>query len=165
MQLSPSWCHLGSSIVKLCNCLSSTLLVLFLVLSRIWKFTLDIFSNIENLIGKGGSSKVFKGCLNNGDKVAIKLSKLNTNSSRDFLREVEIMTKLKHKRIVPLIGVCVEANSLISIYSYISRGSLEENLNCKNSTKWSEFNNLSLTVLLKLIECLIFLFLLFINYR
>lgn len=78
---------------------------------------------------------MFKGCLNNGDKVAIKLSKLNTNSSRDFLREVEIMTKLKHKRIVPLIGVCVEANSLISIYSYISRGSLEENLNCKNSTK------------------------------
>jgi serine/threonine protein kinase len=75
---------------------------------------------------------VFKGCLRNGDKVAIKLSKLDTNSSRDFLREVEIMTKLKHERIVPLIGVCAEANNLISIYSYISRGSLEENLNCKN---------------------------------
>ncbi|XP_078173683.1 protein kinase STUNTED-like [Carex rostrata] len=95
----------------------------------------------ENLIGKGGSSKVFKGCLNNGDKVAIKLSKLNTNSSRDFLREVEIMTKLKHKRIVPLIGVCVEANSLISIYSYISRGSLEENLNCKKTNSSLPWEN------------------------
>ncbi|KAJ3690013.1 hypothetical protein LUZ61_019177 [Rhynchospora tenuis] len=95
----------------------------------------------ENLIGKGGSSKVFKGCLQNNDKVAIKLSKLNKNSSRDFLREVEIMTKLKHNRIVPLIGVCVEANNLISIYSYISKGSLEENLNCKkadNSLPWEK---------------------------
>ncbi|KAJ4803208.1 Protein kinase superfamily protein [Rhynchospora pubera] len=89
----------------------------------------------ENLIGKGGSSKVFKGCLQNDDKVAIKLSKINKNSSRDFLREVEIMTKLNHNRIVPLIGVCVEANSLISIYSYISKGSLEENLNCKKADK------------------------------
>ncbi|XP_017700118.2 interleukin-1 receptor-associated kinase 4-like isoform X2 [Phoenix dactylifera] len=87
----------------------------------------DQFSS-ENLIGKGGSSQVYKGCLPDGQQVAIKLSKFSADASRDFLLEVDIITKLRHKRIVPLMGICVENNHLISVYSYFSKGSLEENL-------------------------------------
>nr|CAD1835663.1 unnamed protein product [Ananas comosus var. bracteatus] len=85
----------------------------------------------ENLIGKGGSSQVYKGFLSSGQQVAIKLSTLSTEAARDFLLEVDIMSKLKHVRIVPLIGICVEDNHLISVYDYLSRGSLEENLHGK----------------------------------
>ncbi|XP_020574180.1 probable serine/threonine-protein kinase PBL12 [Phalaenopsis equestris] len=87
----------------------------------------------ENLIGKGGNSRVYKGCLSDGQQVAIKLSKLNEESSRDFLLEVDIVTRLWHDRVVPLIGICVEDNNLISVYSYFSRGNLEENLHDKRA--------------------------------
>ncbi|XP_072955095.1 protein kinase STUNTED-like [Typha angustifolia] len=87
----------------------------------------------ENLIGKGGTSQVYRGCLPNGQQVAIKLSKLSAEASRDLLLEVDIVTKLRHKQMVPLIGICIEDNSFISIYSYLSKGSLEENLHGKRS--------------------------------
>eukprot|EP00268_Persea_americana_P010741 TRINITY_DN14382_c0_g1_i5.p1 TRINITY_DN14382_c0_g1~~TRINITY_DN14382_c0_g1_i5.p1 ORF type:complete len:635 (-),score=103.56 TRINITY_DN14382_c0_g1_i5:1063-2967(-) len=85
----------------------------------------------ENLIGKGGCSQVYKGCLPNGQPVAIKRSKSSKKSWKDFLLEVEILTSLKHKHITHLIGVCVENSDLISIYKFLSRGSLEENLHGK----------------------------------
>jgi hypothetical protein len=82
----------------------------------------------ENLIGNGGNSRVYRGSLACGEPVAIKLSKASAEASKDFLREVDIITKLKHPRIVPLIGVCVEGPHLISVYRYLPRGSLEDNL-------------------------------------
>jgi serine/threonine protein kinase len=71
---------------------------------------------------------VYRGSLACGEPVAIKLSKASAEASKDFLREVDIITKLKHPRIVPLIGVCVEGPHLISVYRYLPRGSLEDNL-------------------------------------
>ncbi|KAF8718494.1 hypothetical protein HU200_025263 [Digitaria exilis] len=82
----------------------------------------------ENLIGNGGNSRVYRGSLACGQQVAIKLSKASAEASKDFLREVDIITKLQHRRIVQLIGVCVEGPKLISVYSYLPRGSLEDNL-------------------------------------
>lgn len=86
------------------------------------------------MIGKGGSSRVYKGCLPDGEKVAIKLSKLSKETSRDFLLEADIITKLQHERIVPLLGICVECTTFLSIYRYFSKGSLEENLHGKKLT-------------------------------
>lgn len=82
----------------------------------------------DYLIGEGGSSRVYKGCLANGEKIAIKLSKLSNETSKDFLLEADIITKLQHERIVPLLGICVECNTFLSIYGYFSKGSLEENI-------------------------------------
>ncbi|XP_062216230.1 protein kinase STUNTED-like [Phragmites australis] len=89
----------------------------------------------ENLIGNGGNSRVYRGNLASGQQVAIKLSKASAEASKDFLREVDIITKLHHQRIVPLIGVCVEGPNLISVYSYLPRGSLEDNLHGERSSK------------------------------
>ncbi|CAN6290071.1 unnamed protein product [Urochloa humidicola] len=87
----------------------------------------------ENLIGNGGNSRVYRGSLACGKQVAIKLSKATAEASKDFLREVDIITKLQHSQIVPLIGVCVEGPKLISVYSYLPRGSLEDNLHGERS--------------------------------
>ena len=75
---------------------------------------------------------MYRGSLACGQQVAIKLSKASAEASKDFLREVDIITKLQHQRILPLIGVCVEGPNLISVYSYLPRGSLEENLHGTN---------------------------------
>lgn len=92
----------------------------------------DQFSS-EKLIGKGGSSQVYRGCLSGGQQVAIKLSKLLKETSEELLSEVDIITALQHHCIVPLIGICVESKSFLSIYDYFPRGSLEENLHGKRS--------------------------------
>lgn len=86
-----------------------------------------------NLVGKGAHSRVYRGGLASGQQVAIKLCRASAEASKDFLREVDIITKLQHGRIVPLVGVCVEGPNLVSVYRYLPRGSLEDNLHGKRS--------------------------------
>ncbi|KAH7663226.1 Non-specific serine/threonine protein kinase protein [Dioscorea alata] len=96
------------------------------------RISTDYFSS-DNLIGKGGNSRVYKGCLSNDQLVAIKVSKLSAESSKNFLLEVNIITSLQHDNIVPLIGICIDETRLLSVYSYFSEGSLEENLHSQKA--------------------------------
>ncbi|KAJ3682461.1 hypothetical protein LUZ60_015034 [Juncus effusus] len=103
----------------------------------------------DNWIGKGGSCNVYKGRLENGGEIAVKLSKLSQDSQTDFRHEIEIMSKLNHNYIVPLIGICVEANKLISIYSYLSKGTLEENIHgnkMKSHLDWKMRYNIAIEI-------------------
>ncbi|XP_051146723.1 protein kinase STUNTED-like isoform X2 [Andrographis paniculata] len=93
-----------------------------------------------NLIGKGGCTSVYKGILPDGKPVAVKVLGSSKEALMDFIREVDIITTLKqHKRIVPFIGICMEYNYLISMYDFMSKGSLEENIhgNKKEATPLS----------------------------
>ncbi|KAJ1398974.1 Serine/threonine-protein kinase, active site [Sesbania bispinosa] len=82
----------------------------------------------ENLIGKGGSNRVYKGILPDGKHIAVKVLQSSKEALKDFAREVEITSSLKHKGITPLLGICIEDSALISVYDYFPKGSLEDNL-------------------------------------
>lgn len=84
------------------------------------------------LIGKGGSNSVYKGILPEEKAVAVKLLKSSREAWKDFSQEVDIITSLNHDNITPLLGLCVEENNLISVYDYMARGNLEENLHGTN---------------------------------
>ncbi|OMO74509.1 hypothetical protein CCACVL1_16656 [Corchorus capsularis] len=101
---------------------------------RVLKSATAHFSS-ENLIGKGGSNRVYKGILPDGKAVAVKILKSSQEACKDFANEIEIITSLKHNRIMPVIGVCIKDNDLISIYDFSSKGSLEEILHGKNNEK------------------------------
>ncbi|XP_073144725.1 protein kinase STUNTED-like isoform X2 [Henckelia pumila] len=81
-----------------------------------------------NLIGKGGCNSVYKGILSEGKPVAVKILRSSKEAWKDFILEVEIITTAKHKRITPLLGICIEDNNLISVYDFLSKGNLEERL-------------------------------------
>ncbi|XP_027357084.1 serine/threonine-protein kinase CDG1-like [Abrus precatorius] len=85
----------------------------------------------ENLIGKGGSNRVYKGILPDGKPIAVKVLQSSKVALKDFAREVEIISSLKHKSITPLLGICVDDSAFISVYDYCPKGSLEENLHGK----------------------------------
>ncbi|XP_074329980.1 protein kinase STUNTED-like isoform X1 [Apium graveolens] len=87
------------------------------------------------IIGKGGCNSVYKGTLPEGKTVAVKLLKSSKEAWKDFSQEVDIMTFLDHKNITPLLGVCVEENNLISVYDYMARGNLEDNLHSTNTNE------------------------------
>ncbi|WOL17870.1 putative receptor-like serine/threonine-protein kinase [Canna indica] len=90
----------------------------------------------ENLIGKGGNSSVYKGCLSNGKELAVKILKPSEDAVKEFLSEVEIITNLHHENIIGLHGFCFENLNLILVYDYVSRGSLEEILHGEKENKY-----------------------------
>ncbi|XP_073125425.1 protein kinase STUNTED-like [Henckelia pumila] len=93
---------------------------------------------LENLIGKGGSNSVYKGVLPEGKPVAIKALQSSEAAWKDFTLEFDIMTTVKHDRITPLLGICVESSSnLVSVYDLLSKGNLEENLHGSDRTTGS----------------------------
>nr|GLL40946.1 serine/threonine-protein kinase CDG1-like isoform X2 [Ipomoea trifida] len=82
----------------------------------------------ENIIGKGGSSMVYKGCLPDGKEVAVKTLKPSQTMVVQFCSEIEILTTLHHKNIISLLGFCFGDSNLLLVYNLLSRGSLEDNL-------------------------------------
>ncbi|XP_010530898.1 PREDICTED: receptor-like cytosolic serine/threonine-protein kinase RBK1 [Tarenaya hassleriana] len=97
----------------------------------------------ENLIGKGGCNKVYKGVLRDGRAVAVKISKSSSKEAmKNFVHEVGIISSLDHQHIAPLLGVCIQENDLISVYNFSSKGNLEENLHGKQKGRhvlsWEE---------------------------
>lgn len=96
----------------------------------------------ENLIGKGGSSQVYRGFLPDGKELAVKILKPSDDVLKEFVLEIEIITTLHHKNIISLLGFCFEDGNLLLVYDFLSRGSLEENLhgNQKNPLvfSWTE---------------------------
>ena len=94
----------------------------------------------ENLIGKGGSNCVYKGILLDRKPIAVKVLKSSKEAWKEFSCEIEIITSLKHKNITPLLGICIEDNSLISVYDYFPKGSLEESLHGKAEIQYRDFS-------------------------
>ena len=92
---------------------------------------LIIFVIPENLIGKGGSSKVYRGCLPDGKELAVKILKPSEDVLKEFVLEIEIITAIHHENIISLFGLCFEDGNLHLVYDFLSRGSLEENLHGK----------------------------------
>lgn len=82
--------------------------------------------SVDRVIGKGGSSLVYKGILPDGKELAIKALKPSKDSMQQFILEIDVITTLNHKNIISLLGFCLEDNNLVLIYDFMSRGSLEE---------------------------------------
>lgn len=83
------------------------------------------------MIGKGGSSQVYRGCLPDGKELAVKILKPSENALKEFVLEIEIINAIHHKNIISLFGFCFEDSNLLLVYDFLSRGSLEENLHGK----------------------------------
>ncbi|XP_042006915.1 probable receptor-like serine/threonine-protein kinase At5g57670 [Salvia splendens] len=93
----------------------------------------------ENLIGKGGSSRVYRGCLPGGQEIAVKIVKPTEDVLKQFVSEIEIISSLHHKNIISLVGFCFEEDKLLLVYNLLSRGSLEDNLHELGSEKSKNF--------------------------
>lgn len=96
-----------------------------------------------NIIGRGGSCKVYKGCLPDGKELAFKfLRRCDAVLLEDFISEIEIITNLNHRNIISLYGFCFENHHLVLVYDFLSKGSLEENLHGvkgkKNDLGWAD---------------------------
>ncbi|KAF5455400.1 hypothetical protein F2P56_024979 [Juglans regia] len=85
-------------------------------------------SNFESVLGEGGFGRVFKGVLSDGTAVAIKrLTGGGQQGDKEFLVEVEMLSRLHHRNLVKLVGYCSSRDSSQNLlcYELIPNGSLE----------------------------------------
>nr|XP_023904151.1 probable receptor-like protein kinase At1g11050 [Quercus suber]POE45686.1 putative receptor-like protein kinase [Quercus suber] len=97
----------------------------------------DNFSQ-KNFIGQGGFGMVFKGALVDGTVVAVKkVVESDFQGDAEFCNEVEIISNLKHRNLVPLRGCCVvdgyeeydeRGSQRYLVYDYMPNGNLDDHL-------------------------------------
>ncbi|KAF3332922.1 Receptor-like serine/threonine-protein kinase ALE2 [Carex littledalei] len=85
--------------------------------------------NLSCMLGEGGFGRVFKGVLIDGTAVAIKkLTNGGHQGDKEFLVEVEMLSRLHHRNLVKLIGYYSSRDSTQNLlcYELIPNGSLED---------------------------------------
>ncbi|XP_027167850.1 U-box domain-containing protein 35-like [Coffea eugenioides] len=83
-------------------------------------------------IGEGGYGPVYKAYLDH-TAVAIKVLRSDiSQGKKQFQREVEVLSHMRHPHMVLLLGACPEYGCLV--YEYMENGSLEDRLFCRNGS-------------------------------
>ncbi|KAK7261337.1 hypothetical protein RIF29_27646 [Crotalaria pallida] len=88
----------------------------------------------SNLIGLGGSSYVYRGRLKDGSNVAVKRLKDQGRLEADteFFTEIELLSRLHHCHLVPLVGYCSELKGKqaqrLLVFEYMTHGNLRDRL-------------------------------------
>lgn len=82
---------------------------------------------IKERVGKGEFSEVYKATYKNKD-VAVKKIQCGQTAMGSYISEVSLMTKLRHKNLVNLLGVVISGDVLCIVMEHVACGSLLEYL-------------------------------------
>ncbi|KAM3693496.1 hypothetical protein ACJW31_08G171700 [Castanea mollissima] len=85
-----------------------------------------ITNSFKDKLGQGGYGDVYKGKLQDGCFVAVKVLKESKGNGEEFLNEVASISRTSHVNIVTLMGFCFEESKRALIYEFMPNGSLEK---------------------------------------
>ncbi|XP_072985760.1 receptor-like protein kinase HERK 1 [Typha latifolia] len=112
-----------------------------------YRFSFPVLQEATNnfdenwVIGVGGFGKVYKGVLRDDTKVAVKRGNPKSQQGlNEFHTEIELLSRLRHRHLVSLIGYCDERNEMILVYEYMEKGTLKSHLYGSDlpSLSWKE---------------------------
>nr|XP_043639403.1 receptor-like kinase TMK4 [Erigeron canadensis] len=106
-----------------------------MVSMQLLELVTDNFSD-NNVLGRGGFGTVYKGELLDGTKIAVKKMKSDVNGAKgikEFQAEIGVLTRVRHRHLVALLGYCINDNERLLVYEYMPRGTLSQHL-----FKWRE---------------------------
>ncbi|XP_076928678.1 receptor protein kinase TMK1-like [Bidens hawaiensis] len=85
----------------------------------------------ENILGQGGFGTVYKGELHDGTKIAVKRMECGVITGKglaEFKSEIAVLTKVRHRNLVALLGYCLDGNEKLLVYEYMPQGTLSRHL-------------------------------------
>ncbi|PRQ25261.1 putative protein kinase RLK-Pelle-L-LEC family [Rosa chinensis] len=101
------------------------------------------------ILGQGGFGVVYRGTLRDFDEanatnesaeIAVKqFSRDNIKGKDDFMAELTIIHRLRHKNLVRLVGWCYEKGKLLLVYDFMPNGSVDRHLykaSNQNTLNW-----------------------------
>ncbi|KAI6694988.1 hypothetical protein NL676_022698, partial [Syzygium grande] len=97
------------------------------------------YSN-DRKLGEGGFGSVYRGyLLNLNMMIAVKrISRGSKQGKREFVTEVRVISSLRHRNLVQLIGWCHEGHEFLLVYEYMPNRSLDFHLfGKKGPLSWS----------------------------
>ncbi|XP_074289829.1 LEAF RUST 10 DISEASE-RESISTANCE LOCUS RECEPTOR-LIKE PROTEIN KINASE-like 2.4 [Silene latifolia] len=85
-----------------------------------------ITNSFKDKLGEGGYGSVYKGILQNGTPVAVKMLHKSKEEVAEFINEVASIGNTNHVNVVKLLGFCYEGNKRGLVYEFMANGSLEK---------------------------------------
>eukprot|EP01018_Ginkgo_biloba_P038564 Gb_09908 [translate_table: standard] len=86
--------------------------------------------HVDRRLGHGGCGEVYKGILpKDKTPVAVKkklLSRSGQLGEKELIEEAKIVSRLRHRNLLPLVGWCIEKNEVILVYDLMPNGSLDK---------------------------------------
>ncbi|KAF2285320.1 hypothetical protein GH714_042362 [Hevea brasiliensis] len=81
-------------------------------------------------LGEGGFGGVYKGLLSESNtQIAVKkFSRGSKQGKKEYVSEVKIITRLRHRNLVQLTGWCHERGEFLLVYEFLPNGSLDSHL-------------------------------------
>ncbi|XP_068659070.1 receptor protein kinase TMK1-like [Aristolochia californica] len=92
----------------------------------------------HNELGRGGFGTVYKGEFEDGTLIAVKRmeSRVITYKALDeFQSEIAVLSKVRHRHLVSLLGYSIEGNERLLVYEYMPQGALSKHL-----FQWKKLN-------------------------
>jgi serine/threonine protein kinase len=82
----------------------------------------------ENRLGQGGFGPVYRGRLEDGREVAVKLlGAASRQGAREFRNEATLLSRVQHRNVVNLVGYCARgADDRLLVYEYVPNESLDK---------------------------------------
>ncbi|XP_068652814.1 wall-associated receptor kinase 4-like [Aristolochia californica] len=107
--------------------------------------------NSDNIMNLGGRETLYRGNLNNGTEVVIKMSEtLHPSQSGKFVDEIVMLTQFEHKSINKALGCCLETRFPLVVYEFFSDETLYQKLHGKaglcKPLKWKERHQIAVEI-------------------
>lgn len=105
-----------------------------LVTSYSYKEIKKMTDSFKEKLGEGGYGRVYKGRLQDGRLVAVKVLDKSNSESQDFINEVASIGRIHHVNIINLFGFCLEGSKQALVYEYMPNGSLGDMLSKRGAS-------------------------------
>ncbi|XP_017974042.1 PREDICTED: rust resistance kinase Lr10 [Theobroma cacao] len=107
-------------------------------------------NEFKKKLGQGGYGRVFKGELENGMPVAVKVLDNSRGNGEDFTNEVSTIGRIYHLNVVRLFGYCADGSNRALVYEFMPNKSLDKFIFPVNSNRpklsWGKLQHIAIGV-------------------